>query len=69
MTDIETKAYTIGISTAKKERAIVPAARSVEMLEFMEEQKTGLLNLIKAYDAGMAYEICRQAKLELKIDD
>lgn len=63
MNALEVKAYEIGIRTANKERHIVPAARSAEMMDFMEEQKTGLLALIRAYDSGMAYEINRQTKL------
>lgn len=63
MNAIEIKAYEIGINEANEQKKIVPACKSNAMYALMEEVENGLLPLIKAYDAGVAYEINRQAKL------
>ena len=63
MNAIEIKAYEIGIKEAHEQRKIVPACKSNAMYGLMEEVENGLLPLIKAYDAGVAYEINRQTKL------
>lgn len=60
MNAIEIKAYEIGIKEAHEQRKIVPACKSNAMYGLMEEVENGL---IKAYDAGVAYEINRQTKL------
>lgn len=65
MSAIEVRAYEIGIKEAHAKKRIVPSCKSKEMNALMEEVRNGLLPLIKAYDAGVAYEINRQAKLEL----
>ena len=63
MNAIEIKAYEIGIKEAHEQRKIVPACKSNAMYALMKEVENGLLPLIKAYDAGVAYEINRQTKL------
>ena len=63
MNAIEIKAYEIGIKEAHEQKKIVPACKSNAMNGLMAEVKNGLLPLIKAYDAGVAYEINRQTKL------
>ena len=63
MTAVEVKAYEIGIKEAHEQKKIVPACKSNAMYALMEEVENGLLPLIKAYDAGVAYEINRQTKL------
>ena len=64
MTSMEVKAYGIGIQEANKHRRIVPACKSAEMMKLLEEKRNNLLPIIKAYDAGVAYEINRQTRLE-----
>ena len=64
MTSTEVKAYGIGIQEANKQRTIVPACKSAEMMKLLKEVRNNLLPLIKAYDAGVAYEINRQTRLE-----
>lgn len=64
MTTNELRAYEIGIKEANKQRTIVPACKSKAMNDLMNEIRNNLLPLIKAYDAGVAYEINRQTRLE-----
>lgn len=64
MTTNELRAYEIGIQEANKQRTIVPACKSKAMNDLMNEIRNNLLPLIKAYDAGVAYEINRQTRLE-----
>lgn len=65
MTNLELKAYEIGIKEANEQRRIVPACKSKRMNEMMNEIRNNLLPLIIAYDEGVAYEINRQMRLEL----
>lgn len=64
MTTNELRAYEIGIKEANEQRRIVPACKSKAMNDLMNEIRNNLLPLIKAYDAGVAYEINRQTRLE-----
>ncbi len=64
MTTNELRAYEIGIKEANEQRKIVPACKSKSMNDLMNEIRNNLLPLIKAYDAGVAYEINRQTRLE-----
>ena len=64
MTNLELRAYEIGIKEANEQRRIVPACKSKAMNDLMNEIRNNLLPLIKAYDAGVAYEINRQTRLE-----
>ena len=64
MTNLELRAYEIGIKEANSQRRIVPACKSKKMCDLMNEIRDNLLPLIVAYDAGVAYEINRQIRLE-----
>lgn len=65
MNALELRAYEIGIKEANEQRRIVPACKSKKMNELMNEIRNDLLPLIIAYDEGVAFEICRQMRLEL----
>lgn len=64
LTTNEVRAYEIGIKEAHEQKKIVPACKSEKMNTLMCEVKNGLLPLIKAYNAGVAFEINRQTRLE-----
>ena len=61
----ELKAYEIGVNEASNTKRIVPACKSNEMNRLMNEIKNGLLPLIDAYNAGVAFEINRQMMCEM----
>ena len=63
LTANEVRAYEIGIKEAYEQRKIVPACKSEKMNNLMNSVRNNLLPLIKAYDAGVAFEINRQTKL------
>lgn len=65
MTTLELKAYEIGIKEANEQRRIVPACKSKKMNDLIKEVRNNLSPLIIAYNEGVAYEICRQMRLEL----
>lgn len=64
LTANEVKAYEIGIKEAHEQKRIVPACKSAKMWELIKEVKNNLSPLIDAYNEGVAYEICRQTRLE-----
>ena len=66
MTNNEFKAYEIGINEARENKRIVPACKSIKMMELLSEVKNNLLPLIDQYNAGVAFEINRQTRLMFK---
>ncbi len=68
MTMLEEEAWKIGVGEAHAQRRIVPAAQSVEMMEFIKRNSKKLgdsIPWIAAYNNGVAIEIGVQTVLEM----
>lgn len=66
--ELKALAYGIGISEAHKERRIVSASQSKQMMEFLKStdcRNCESIPLLKAFNAGVAAEIHQQTIQEL----
>lgn len=68
MTMLEEEAWKIGVKEAHSQKRIVPAAQSVEMMEFIKRNSKKLgdsIPWIAAYNNGVAIEVGVQTVLEM----
>lgn len=66
--ELKALAYGIGISEAHKERRIVAASQSKQIMEFLKSadcRNCESITLLKAFNAGVAAEIYQQTIQEL----
>lgn len=69
-TNLEKKAFSIGMNEANEKRCIVPAAQSDRMMSFIEKHSKSVgdsIPWLKAYNKGVAAEISRQTREEFCI--
>lgn len=68
MDELQERAWKIGVKEAHSQQKIVPACKSVEMMDFIKKhsQKVGdSIPWLEAYNHGVATEIGVQTALEM----
>lgn len=65
-TENEIKFYEAGVKDANEARCITVACRSERVKKLLEELKltNELSSCLASYNSGVAFEICRQTRLE-----
>ena len=68
MTELQEKAWKIGVEEARVKKRIVPAAQSKKMMQFIKDNSKRMgdsIPWIEAYNYGVAVEIGVQTVLEM----